>query len=155
MLKYFKKNVNFVSNNIRYNKYQDIYCLSKRNKMNLKSSRWHNSIQNAVLILRGTSTDVVCFVLSHCHIIYQTICSILHTIYSVYSQLYPVFPEIWLVLFNAKCSRAVPLNHKFLFITHEFFSNILLLLFFVWRPRYKRESISEKGDSENGRVPEG
>lgn len=108
------------------------------------------------IILRGTSTDVVCFVLSHCHIIYQTICSILHTIYSVYSQLYPVFPEIWLVLFNAKCSRAVPLNHKFLFITHEFFFLIFCCCYFlcgahvISANRFPRKETARMGEYQRG-----
>lgn len=119
----------------------------KRGKM--KSSRWHWNTNAAHTILKG-HIHWRRLLRSRCHIIYQTILQ--------YCILYSIFPALYVPCFFLKlCAKfgfylmpsaalaLLPLNHKFLFITHKSFL-IFCFFFFccVWRPRYKRESISEK-----------
>lgn len=130
----------------------------------MKSSRWHWNTNAAHTILKG-HIHWRRLLRSRCHIIYQTILQ--------YCILYSIFPALYVPCFFLKlCAKfgfylmpsaalaLLPLNHKFLFITHKSFL-IFCFFFVVWRPRYKRESISEKKtrterdiERESGRAKE-
>lgn len=100
----------------------------------MKSSRWHWNTNAAHTILKG-HIHWRRLLRSRCHIIYQTILQ--------YCILYSIFPALYVPCFFLNlCAKfgfylmpsaalaLLPLNHKFLFITHKSFL-IFCFFFFV------------------------